>query len=388
MKVISILGSTGSIGRSTLSVVDLHPEKFKIFALSGFNNNDLLLEQAIKFKPSFIVTKNLFSKKILMDKLKDTKLKTEVLYGDEGYTFIASHEKVTTVVAAITGSAGLISTIEAAKNGKQILLANKESMVMAGELINKICVENNSTLIPIDSEHNAIFQVLSKNSDSEEIKKIILTASGGPFRFHSLKNLQKVTVEEALNHPNWKMGKKISIDSATMMNKGLEVIEASHLFRLGIKKIEVVMHPQSIIHSFVEYIDGSSLSQMGSPDMRVPIAYALGYPNRITSGVEGVLLDKLSSLEFYKPDLKKFRCLDLCYQALAMGDAHCISLNASNEIAVEAFLSGKINFIQIPELIEKMLLRTEVMNVNSVEHILELDNYARDETNKILNKTL
>ena len=388
MKVISILGSTGSIGRSTLSVVDLHPEKFKIFALSGFNNNDLLLEQAIKFKPSFIVTKSLFSKKILMDKLKDTKLKTEVLYGDEGYTFIASHEKVTTVVAAITGSAGLISTIEAAKNGKQILLANKESMVMAGELINKICVENNSTLIPVDSEHNAIFQVLSKNSDSEEIKKIILTASGGPFRFHSLKNLQKVTVEEALNHPNWKMGKKISIDSATMMNKGLEVIEASHLFRLGIKKIEVVMHPQSIIHSFVEYIDGSSLSQMGSPDMRVPIAYALGYPNRITSGVDGVLLDKLSSLEFYKPDLKKFRCLDLCYQALAMGDAHCISLNASNEIAVEAFLSGKINFIQIPELIEKMLLKTEVMNVNSVEHILELDNYARDETNKILNKTL
>ena len=388
MKVISILGSTGSIGRSTLSVVDLHPEKFKIFALSGFNNNDLLLEQAIKFKPSFIVTKNLFSKKILMDKLKDTKLKTEVLYGDEGYTFIASHEKVTTVVAAITGSAGLISTIEAAKNGKQILLANKESMVMAGELINKICVENNSTLIPVDSEHNAIFQVLSKNSDSEEIKKIILTASGGPFRFHSLKNLQKVTVEEALNHPNWKMGKKISIDSATMMNKGLEVIEASHLFRLGIKKIEVVMHPQSIIHSFVEYIDGSSLSQMGSPDMRVPIAYALGYPNRINSGVEGVLLEKLSSLEFYKPDLKKFRCLDLCYQALAMGDAHCISLNASNEIAVEAFLSGKINFIQIPELIEKMLLKTEVMNVNSVEHILELDNYARDETNKILNKTL
>ena len=388
MKVISILGSTGSIGRSTLSVVDLHPEKFKIFALSGFNNNDLLLEQAIKFKPSFIVTKNLSSKKILIDKLKDTKLKTEVLYGDEGYTFIASHEKVTTVVAAITGSAGLISTIEAAKNGKQILLANKESMVMAGELINKICVENNSTLIPVDSEHNAIFQVLSKNSDSEEIKKIILTASGGPFRLHSLKNLQKVTVEEALNHPNWKMGKKISIDSATMMNKGLEVIEASHLFRLGIKKIEVVMHPQSIIHSFVEYIDGSSLSQMGSPDMRVPIAYALGYPNRITSGVEGVLLDKLSSLEFYKPDLKKFRCLDLCYQALAMGDAHCISLNASNEIAVEAFLSGKINFIQIPELIEKMLLKTEVMNVNSVEHILELDNYARDETNKILNKTL
>ena len=237
MKIISILGSTGSIGRSTLAVVELHPDRFKIFALSGFNNNDLLLEQAIKFNPSFIVTKDLFSKKILMDKLKDTKLDSEVLYGNEGYNFIASHEKVTTVVAAITGSAGLISTIEAAKNSKQILLANKESMVMAGDLINKICEENNSTLIPIDSEHNAIFQVLSENSGEKEVKKIILTASGGPFIKHSLQGLKKVTVEEALKHPNWKMGKKISIDSATMMNKGLEVIEASHLFRLNIEKI-------------------------------------------------------------------------------------------------------------------------------------------------------
>ena len=386
MKIISILGSTGSIGRSTLAVVELHPDRFKIFALSGFNNNDLLLEQAIKFNPSFIVTKDLFSKKILMDKLKDTKLDSEVLYGNEGYNFIASHEKVTTVVAAITGSAGLISTIEAAKNSKQILLANKESMVMAGDLINKICEENNSTLIPIDSEHNAIFQVLSENSGVKEVKKIILTASGGPFIKHSLQGIKKVTVEEALNHPNWKMGKKISIDSATMMNKGLEVIEASHLFRLNIEKIEVVMHPQSIIHSFVEFIDGSSLSQLGKPDMRVPIAYALGYPNRITSGVDGVMLDKLTGLEFFKPDLQKFRCLDLSYQSLAMGDAHCISLNASNEIAVEAFLLGRINFIQIPELIEKTLTKTVSSDVNSVDHILEIDKISRIETNNILNK--
>jgi len=386
MKVISILGSTGSIGRSTLAVVDMHPDRFKIFALSGFNNNDLLLEQAIKFNPSFIVTKDLSSKKILMNKLKDTKLDAEVLYGNEGYNFIASHEKVTTVVAAITGSAGLISTIEAAKNSKQILLANKESMVMAGDLINKVCEENNSTLIPIDSEHNAIFQVLSENSDATEIKKIILTASGGPFREHSHQDLKEVTIEEALNHPNWKMGKKISIDSATMMNKGLEVIEASHLFRLSMEKIEVVMHPQSIIHSFVEYIDGSSLSQLGKPDMRVPIAYALGYPNRITSGIDGVLLDKLSGLEFFKPDLKKFRCLDLSYQSLAMGAAHCISLNASNEIAVEAFLLGRINFLQIPELIEKTLTKTVSSDVNSVDHILEIDKMARIETNKILTK--
>ena len=386
MKIISILGSTGSIGKSTLSVIKLHPEKFKVFALAGFNNVDLLLEQTIKFKPNFIVTKDLKSKRQLMDKLKETKLDTVVLYGNDGYSFIASHEEVTTVVAAITGSAGLISTIDAAKSGKQILLANKESMVMAGDLINEICSANNSTLIPIDSEHNAIFQVFSDNSDTKKIKKVILTASGGPFRNHSLKSLKEVTVEEALNHPNWKMGKKISIDSATMMNKGLEVIEASHLFRLNVEKIEVVMHPQSIIHSFVEFVDGSSLSQLGNPDMRVPIAYALGYPNRITSGVDGVSLDKLPSLEFFKPDLKKYRCLDLSYQCLVMGVAQCITLNASNEIAVEAFLLGKINFTQIPELIEKTLFKAEATKVNSVEHILEIDNLARIKSKEILNK--
>ena len=386
MKIISILGSTGSIGKSTLSVINLHPDRFKIFALGGFNNVDLLLKQTIKFKPSFIVTKDLESKKQLMGKLKETKLDTVVLYGNDGYSFIASHEKVTTVVAAITGSAGLISTIDAAKSGKQILLANKESMVMAGDLINKICFENNSRLIPIDSEHNAIFQVFSQNTDTNMVKKVILTDSGGPFRDHNLENLKEVTVDEALNHPNWKMGKKVSIDSATMMNKGLEVIEASHLFRLDIDKIEVVMHPQSIIHSFVEFIDGSSLSQLGNPDMRVPIAYALSFPERITSGVGGISLDKLPSLEFFKPDLKRFRCLDLSYQCLAMGTAHCINLNASNEIAVAAFLSGKISFIQIPELIEKTLLKAEVVNINSVEDILEIDNLARLEANKVLNK--
>jgi len=388
MKIISILGSTGSIGKSTLSVINLHPERFKVFALGGFNNIDLLLEQTIKFKPSFIVTKDLASKKQLTDKLKETKLDTVVLYGKDGYSFIASHDEVTTVVAAITGSAGLTSTVDAAKSGKQILLANKESMVMAGEIINNICSENHSTLIPIDSEHNAIFQVFSRNSDIEKVRKIILTASGGPFWNHSLKSLKGVTIEEALNHPNWKMGKKISIDSATMINKGLEVIEASHLFKINMDKIEVVMHPQSIIHSFVEFIDGSSLSQLGNPDMRVPIAYALAYPERINSGVAGVSLDELPSLEFYKPDLEKFRCLDLSYQCLAMGSAYCINLNASNEIAVEAFLSGRINFMQIPELIEKRLSKVETIEINSVDHVIEIDNLARIETNKILNKLL
>ena len=388
MKIISILGSTGSIGKSALSVINLHPDRFKVFALGGFNNVDLLLEQTIKFKPSFIVTKDLESKKQLKDRLKETKLDTVVLYGKDGYSFIASHEKVTIVVAAITGAAGLISTIDAAKSGKQILLANKESMVMAGDLINKICSANNSTLIPIDSEHNAIFQVFSKNTDTNMVKKIILTASGGPFREHSLKSLKEVTVDEALNHPNWKMGKKVSIDSATMMNKGLEVIEASHLFGLNTEKIEVIMHPQSIIHSFVEFIDGSSLSQLGNPDMRVPIAYALSFPERITSGVGGVSLDKLPRLEFFKPDYKRFRCLDLSYQCLAMGTAHCIYLNASNEIAVEAFLSGKISFIQIPELIEKTLLKAETVDINSLENILDIDNLARIEAKKMLNKLI
>ena len=388
MKIISILGSTGSIGRSALSVIDMHPDKFKVFALGGFNNVDLLLEQTIRFNPSYIVTKDLSSRKQLMDKLKDLNLDTQVLFGKDGYGFIASHEKVTTVVAAITGSAGLLPTIEAAKNGKQILLANKESMVMAGDLLNKICFENNSTLIPVDSEHNAIFQVLPDQSNSKEIKKIILTASGGPFRDYDLEGLKKVTVEQALNHPNWKMGKKISIDSATMMNKGLEVIEASHLFKLKMERIEVLMHPQSIIHSFVEFIDGSSLSQLGNPDMRVPIAYALSHPERILSGVEGVSLEKLPDLQFYKPDLKKFRCLDLCYQSLAMGTVHCIYLNASNEIAVEAFLAGKINFTQIPELIEETLLKAIATDVSSVDHILEIDILARKETNKIIKKMI
>ena len=262
MKIISILGSTGSIGRSALSVINLHPDKYKVFALSGFNNNDMLLEQALKFKPNYIVTKDLISKKILADKLKFLNLDVEVLFGEDGYKFIAAHEKVTTVIAAITGSAGLLSTITAAKSGKQILLANKESMVMAGDLLNKICTENNSTLIPVDSEHNAIFQVIATQTKPEDINKITLTASGGPFIDSDINSLKKVSVEQALNHPNWKMGKKISIDSATMMNKGLEVIEASYLFKIKREKIEVLMHPQSIIHSFVEFIDGSSLCQL------------------------------------------------------------------------------------------------------------------------------
>lgn len=388
MKIISILGSTGSIGRSALSVINLHPDKYKVFALSGFNNNDMLLEQALKFKPNYIVTKDLISKKILADKLKLLNLDVEILFGEDGYKFIAAHEKVTTVIAAITGSAGLLSTITAAKSGKQILLANKESMVMAGDLLNKICTENNSTLIPVDSEHNAIFQVISAETKPEDINKITLTASGGPFIDFDTNSLKKVSVEQALNHPNWKMGKKISIDSATMMNKGLEVIEASYLFKIKREKIEVLMHPQSIIHSFVEFIDGSSLCQLGNPDMRIPIAYALSYPDRISSGVKGISLEKMSNLNFLKPDLKKFPCLDLAYHCLSSGTAYCIYLNASNEVAVEAFLSKKINFIQISELIDKTLANVKSTDISSVEHILEVDSIARQEASILIKKML
>ena len=388
MKNISILGSTGSIGRSSLSVISLHPDKYKIFGLSGFSNIDLLIEQTLEFTPKYIVTSDLLSKKNIEEKLKQNNIDTEVLFGNDGYNFIASHENVTTVIAAITGSAGLLSTIYAAKNGKEILLANKESMVMAGELLNKICSESGAKLIPVDSEHNAIFQVISSQLVDQEVNKITLTASGGPFRDFDSKSLQKVTVEQALKHPNWKMGKKITIDSSTLMNKGLEVIEASYLFKINSEKIEVLIHPQSIIHSFVEFIDGSSLCQLGQPDMRIPIAYALGHPKRIASGVEGIELEKLSDLQFLKPNIEKFRCLKLAYECLSEGTAHCIFLNASNEIAVDSFLSKKIKFMQIPELIEKTLFKANKTEVNSLDNILEIDAIARKEANNILKKII
>ena len=377
MKIISILGSTGSIGKSTLSVINLHPEKFKVFALAGFNNVDLLLEQTIKFKPSFIVTKDLVSKKQLMDKLKETKLDTVILYGNDGYSFIASHEEVTTVVAAITGSAGLISTIDAAKSGKQILLANKESMVMAGDLINKICSENNSTLIPVDSEHNAIFQVFSNNSDTKKIKKVILTASGGPFRGFTSDMLASVTKADALKHPNWSMGAKITIDSASMMNKGLEVIEAKWLFDLNKDQIDIIVHPQSIIHSIVQFEDGSMKAQMGLPDMKLPIQYALTYPRRLKNTFPRFDFLDYPSLTFEKPDFKAFRNLNLAFDALAKeGNAPAV-LNAANEVAVARFLNDQIAFVQLPDVVEYALSRVSYQSKPDLEAHLESDKEAR-----------
>ena len=384
MKTISILGSTGSIGCSALDVIKLHPGKFNIFALSGYQNVDLLLTQALEFNPKYIVTKDEESQVLLQKLLKEKKLNIEVLFGADGYRFIAGNKKVSTVLAAISGAAGLVSTFEAAKKGKQILLANKESMVMAGSLLSKTCLKNNGFIIPVDSEHNAIFQVIHNQNNPNEINKLILTASGGPFRNYSLNELKNVSIEDALNHPNWTMGKKVTIDSATMMNKGLEVIEAAFLFKIDYKNIEVLIHPQSIVHSLVEFIDGSSLTQLGTPDMKVPISYALSYPERISSGVSGINLALNEDLQFEVPDLEKFRCLKLAYECLEKGGSYPIEINATNEIAVEAFLNSKIKFTQIAEIIEIALNQADNSTIETIEDILEVDKLARIKAKNLL----
>lgn len=387
MKTISILGSTGSIGRSALDVIRLHPDKFNIFALSCYENEGLLLKQAIEFRPLYIVTKDEQSQCRLVALVKENNLKIEVLFGSIGYEFIAGHEDVSTVLAAITGAAGLRSTFAAAVNGKKILLANKESMVMAGNLLSEVCSKNNGIIIPVDSEHNAIFQVIHNQKNPDEINKLILTASGGPFRETKLNKLEDVTVEDALNHPNWDMGRKVTIDSATMMNKGLEVIEAAFLFKINYKKIEVLIHPQSIIHSLVEFVDGSTLTQLGTPDMKVPIAYALSFPERWSSGVNGIDLSLTQDLQFELPDLKKFKCLSLAYSCLELGGSYPIEINAINEIAVEAFLNKQLKFTQISELIESVLSNAKNSNIDTIEDILEVDGEARIKAKNLLKGT-
>tara|TARA_B100000035_G_scaffold233403_1_gene201664 strand:+ start:40072 stop:41232 length:1161 start_codon:yes stop_codon:yes gene_type:complete len=381
-KVISLLGSTGSIGQSTLQVLKLHPDSFQIFALSCFNNTHLLVKQCIEFQPKYLVTKDTADAKFVREQIKG-KSSAKVLSGSDGYEFIAGNDEVTDVLAAITGSAGLKSTYQAAIKGKRILLANKESMVMAGSLIMAEVAKSRGSIIPVDSEHNAIYQVLI-NHTNKFIRKVILTASGGPFRDLNASEIENVTVEEALNHPNWSMGDKITIDSATMMNKGLEVIEASYLFNLPSKKIEVLVHPQSIIHSLVEYEDGSLLTQLGCPDMRVPISFALGYPDRIRSGVEGINLAQCENLSFSKPNHQIFPCLNLAYEALEAGQSHIITLNAANEIAVDAFLHKKIKFTQIYILVRKALDSIKSMDFNDIDSIISLDRNARKKAQQTL----
>ena len=381
MEKIVILGSTGSIGCNALEVIKLHKEKYKVFALTANKNVDLLTQQCVDFEPEFAIALNPDANQQLKKNLLVLNIKTVVLDDEKSLDWLAAHKDTATVISAIVGAAGLKPTMAAANSGKKILLANKETLVMAGELFVKAVKKSNAILIPIDSEHNAILQVLPQskkmNHKSNGIRKILLTASGGPFRTSSKEELSHVTPREALRHPNWIMGKKITIDSATMMNKGLEVIEACWLFDIPACDIEVIIHPQSIIHSLVEYIDGSTLAQLGNPDMRTPIAYALSHPERIESGVSGLDLIKTKRLDFEAPDLDKFPCLGLAYKSLLMGQSAPTIHNAANEVAVDAFLTESITFNQIAELIEFCMSTIKSQPLDSIETVLEVDSQTR-----------
>lgn len=381
MQHITILGSTGSIGTSTLDVVARHPDRFRVVALTACRQADLLFRQCLQFKPRYAVLLDEDAATRLRQLLHDAASKTEVLCGVAALEQVSILPEVDAVMAAIVGAAGLQPTLAAARAGKKILLANKETLVMAGNVFMDAVRASGSALLPIDSEHNAIFQALPRGYDGDlagsGVRRILLTASGGPFRNTPLGELQHVTPEQACAHPNWVMGRKISVDSATMMNKGLEVIEAHWLFNAGADDIQVVVHPQSVIHSLVEYVDGSVLAQLGNPDMRTPIAYGLAYPERIDSGVASLDLFKVATMNFVEPDFERFPCLALAYQALrAAGTAPAV-LNAANEVAVAAFLDKQISFLNIPAVIAAVLDTLPVRAVNCLDDVLDADAEAR-----------
>jgi 1-deoxy-D-xylulose-5-phosphate reductoisomerase len=372
MKEVSILGATGSIGLNTLEVISRHPDKYKVFALSANKSWQKMLLLCKTHMPTYAVLVDPDAAESLR---KTAPEGVTVLSGENALIEIASHKEVDYVMAAVVGSAGMASTLAAVDAGKRVMLANKESLVLAGDLLINAAKKSGAELIPVDSEHSAIFQCLQGGIDG--LKKIQLTASGGPFLKTPIHELKHVTPERACQHPNWTMGKKISVDSATMMNKGLEVIEATFLFGLSSNQIEVVIHPQSIIHSFVYFNDGSVLSQLGLPDMRSAISYALSYPERHNSGVEDLDLTKQKPLEFISPNMSAFPCLGLAYEALKQGKNAPGTLNASNEIAVEAFLGNKIGFLDISKTIEKTLLDVPVSNVDTLERVVENDQLSR-----------
>lgn len=377
-----VLGATGSIGVNTLDVVSRHPGRYEVLALSALNKVDQLAEQCARFRPRFAVAGSNEAAAKLEGLLRQSGTETTVLAGVESLEKIASLPEADTVMAAIVGAAGLRPTLAAARAGKKILLANKEALVMAGPVFMKEVQRNRAVLLPIDSEHNAIYQSLprdySSNLENSGVRRILLTASGGPFRLMPLEGLEQVTPDQACAHPNWVMGRKISVDSATMMNKGLEVIEAHWLFNAPPDRIEVVIHPQSVIHSMVEYADGSVIAQLGNPDMRTPIAYALAFPERIEAGVAPLDLCQIGTLSFERPDFKRFPCLRLAYEALAKGGNAPAVLNAANEVAVEAFLGGKLAFTRIPEVIERVLADISWGEVGLLEDVLVADAGARE----------
>ena len=373
MKKLLILGSTGSIGVNTLDVVRKSGNKFEIFGLTANRNVDLLLEQVREFKPQVVV---ITDEEAARKFIEISGFQGEILTGADGLISVTQNGNYDILVASLVGFAGLAPTLEAIKRGKRIALANKETLVVAGEIIKSLSKTYNSEIIPVDSEHSAIFQSLVGENPSH-VRKLILTASGGPFFDKPKEYLKNVTVKDALAHPNWKMGNKVTIDSATMMNKGLEVIEAKWLFDMPLEKIEVLIHPQSIIHSMVEYIDGSIKAQLSLPDMRLPIQYALTYPERFESAFVNTEFPKLRELTFFEPDLEKFENLKLAFEAIKQGgNAPCV-LNAANEIAVEAFLKGEIAFVEIPELIRKTLDKIEYKKIENLETLFECDRQTR-----------
>ena len=376
---LTVLGSTGSIGTNTLDVVARHPEKYQLFALTAHRQVDLMFSQCATFKPRFAIMTDGDAARQLESRLKGEGLPTQVRSGPQALIDVATDERVDAVMAAIVGAAGLPPSLAAAKVGKRLLLANKESIVLGGELFMDAVRHGGATLLPIDSEHSAVFQSLPEDPStwSSRVDKIILTASGGPFRTRDPATLSLVTPEEAVAHPNWSMGRKISVDSATMMNKALEVIEAHHLFGVSPKQIEVVIHPQSVIHSMVQFHDNSVVAQLGTPDMRVPIAYGLSWPERITSGASSLNFSQLSQLTFEPPDFTRFPGLQLAWDALRGPSGSSAKLNATNEIAVDSFLNRRIRFDQIYALNSDILMRQDHRRPSSVEDLFELDAWAR-----------
>jgi len=382
MRHISILGSTGSIGVNTLDVIRAHPERFKVFALTASKQVELLAKQCIEFSPALAVIGDAQGAARLTALLLEKNIRTQVLYGPDALVTAVTDSGCDTVMAAIVGAAGLVPTLAAAKAGKRVLLANKEALVMSGHLFMQAMKSGGGELLPIDSEHNAIFQCLPPQFTKAPqaalgVEELWLTASGGPFRDTPLEQLTSITPAQACAHPNWVMGKKISVDSATMMNKGLEVIEAFWLFGLPLEKIKVLIHPQSVVHSMVRYVDGSVIAQLGQPDMRTPIAYGLAWPNRIEAGVAQLNLAQLAALSFSEPDLNRFPCLTLAFSAAKAGGIAPTVLNAANEIAVAAFLDAGMPYLHIPKVVEKTLNAIQARPVESLEVILDVDAQAR-----------
>lgn len=389
-QVLTILGSTGSIGESTLDVVSRHPEKFRVFALAGHRQVDKLVAQCKQFRPEYAVVGDAGHAAELEKKLKQEGIDTQVLYGAQALIDVASADEVSGVMCAIVGAAGLPSALAAAQKGKTIYLANKETLVVSGALFMETARQNGAAVLPIDSEHNAIFQVLPRDYtgrlNEHGINSIILTASGGPFLNTDLSTFDSITPEQAVKHPNWSMGRKISVDSASMMNKGLELIEAHWLFNCPPEKLEVVIHPQSVIHSMVRYRDGSVLAQLGNPDMRTPIAYCLGLPERIDSGVGELDFGALSALTFQKPDFDRFPCLKLAYQAMNAGGAAPCVLNAANEVAVAAFLDKRIKFTDIAQVVAHCLTQDFSDGRHDIESLLAQDAQTRRQAEAFIGK--